>query len=88
MFHGICAQSALTYVHITFRVREAFPQGEDGPVKVRVISGKSHGVESPVRPLGGCWYFHVLFKEPGMIFQEIRKSTCITRCVQKLTLQL
>ncbi|KAH9946205.1 RmlC-like cupin domain-containing protein [Epithele typhae] len=52
-------------------VPEAFPEGEDGPVKIRVISGKSHGVESPVRPLGGCWYFHVIFKKPGSIFQEI-----------------
>ncbi|KAI0361983.1 hypothetical protein OH77DRAFT_1389006 [Trametes cingulata] len=49
----------------------AYPQGEDGPVKVKVISGKSHGVESPVRPLGGCWYFHVIFSKPGTIFQDL-----------------
>ncbi|KAI0721664.1 RmlC-like cupin domain-containing protein [Cerioporus squamosus] len=53
------------------KIPEAYPQGEDGPVKIRVISGKSHGVESPVRPLGGCWYFHVIFKKPGTIFQEL-----------------
>jgi hypothetical protein len=39
-----------------------------------VISGKSHGTESPVRPLGGCWYFHVKFKQPGKIFQTLRKD--------------
>lgn len=42
-------------------------------MKIRVISGKSHGVESPVRPLGGCWYFHVIFNKPGTIFQDIRE---------------
>lgn len=41
---------------------------------IKIISGKSHGVESPVRPLGGCWYFHVIFKEKSAIFQEIRKQ--------------
>lgn len=55
------------------RIPEAYPQGKDGSVKIRVISGKSHGVESPVRPLGGCWYFHVIFNKPGTIFQEIRE---------------
>ncbi|KAF8201424.1 RmlC-like cupin domain-containing protein [Pholiota molesta] len=49
----------------------AYPQGRDGPVEVRVISGKSHGVESPVRPLGGCWYFHVIFKKDATIFQDL-----------------
>ncbi|KAI0646949.1 RmlC-like cupin domain-containing protein [Trametes meyenii] len=53
------------------QIPTAYPQGEDGPVKVKVISGKSHGVESPVRPLGGCWYFHVIFDKPGTIFQDI-----------------
>ncbi|EIW60491.1 uncharacterized protein TRAVEDRAFT_145916 [Trametes versicolor FP-101664 SS1] len=53
------------------QIPEAYPQGKDGPVKIRVISGKSHGVESPVRPLGGCWYFHVIFSKPGTIFQDI-----------------
>lgn len=76
------------------QIPTAYPQGQDGPVKVKVISGKSHGVESPVRPLGGCWYvltsislilsfsdvrkflsryFHVIFKNKGTIFQEIRE---------------
>ena len=26
-----------------------------------------------MRPLGGCWYFHVIFKKPGTIFQELRE---------------
>ncbi|KAK7467090.1 RNA pol II transcription cofactor [Stygiomarasmius scandens] len=49
----------------------AFPEGPDGSVKIRVISGKSHGVESPVRPLGGCWYFHVIFSKKSTIFQHL-----------------
>jgi len=49
----------------------AYPNGPEGSVKIKVISGKSHGVESPVRPLGGCWYFHVMFQREGTIFQEI-----------------
>ncbi|TFY66148.1 hypothetical protein EVG20_g4942 [Dentipellis fragilis] len=49
----------------------AYPQGPDGPVKIKVISGISHGVESPVRPLGGCWYFHVIFNRKGSVFQSI-----------------
>lgn len=59
-------------IHV--RIPTAYPQGQDGPVKIKVISGKSHGVESPVRPLGGCWYFHVIFKDKASIFQEIRES--------------
>ncbi|KAL4074479.1 RmlC-like cupin domain-containing protein [Scleroderma yunnanense] len=54
----------------------AYPTGPDGQVTVKVISGKSHGVESPVRPLGGCWFFHVTMKKSGAsMFQEIREST-------------
>ncbi|KAL4067579.1 RmlC-like cupin domain-containing protein [Scleroderma citrinum] len=50
----------------------AYPTGPDGQVTVKVISGKSHGVESPVRPLGGCWFFHVTMKKSGAsMFQEI-----------------
>ncbi|EKM82723.1 hypothetical protein AGABI1DRAFT_82463 [Agaricus bisporus var. burnettii JB137-S8] len=49
----------------------AYPLGRDGPVQIRVVSGKSHEVESPVRPLGGCWFFHVIFKGKGTIFQDI-----------------
>ncbi|KAH8106708.1 RmlC-like cupin domain-containing protein [Cristinia sonorae] len=50
----------------------AYPEGPDGPTRIKVISGKSYGVESPVRPVGGCWYFHVLFDKKGSsIFQEI-----------------
>ncbi|KAJ3515804.1 hypothetical protein NLJ89_g1523 [Agrocybe chaxingu] len=49
----------------------AYPAGHDGPVEVRVLSGKSHGVESPVRPLGGCWFFHITFSKDGEMFQHI-----------------
>jgi len=50
----------------------AYPKGPEGSISVRVISGKSHGVESPVRPLGGCWYFHVTMKKSGdNVFQDI-----------------
>jgi len=49
----------------------AYPLGPEGPVKIKVISGKSFGTESPVRPLGGCWYFHVIFNSTGTIFQDI-----------------
>ena len=52
----------------------AYPEGSEGPVKVKVISGKSFGVESPVRPLGGCWFFHVIFDKKATIFQPIRES--------------
>ncbi|KAF7312988.1 hypothetical protein MKEN_00983500 [Mycena kentingensis (nom. inval.)] len=53
--------------------REGIPTAlpADG-VKVKVISGKSHGVESPVRPLGGCWYFHVTWDKEGVeVFQDL-----------------
>ncbi|KAF9005605.1 RmlC-like cupin domain-containing protein [Cyathus striatus] len=49
----------------------AYPKGQHGPVKVKVISGKSHDVESPVRPLGGCWFFHYIFKSQADVFQDI-----------------
>ncbi|KAJ7068995.1 RmlC-like cupin domain-containing protein [Mycena belliarum] len=54
------------------QIPEAFPEGPDGPVRIRVISGLSHGVESPVRPLGGCWYFHYIFsKDQVSVFQDL-----------------
>uniref|UniRef100_A0A0W0F8Y3 Pirin domain-containing protein n=1 Tax=Moniliophthora roreri TaxID=221103 RepID=A0A0W0F8Y3_MONRR len=53
------------------QIPTAYPEGEDGAVKVRVVSGKSFGVESPVRPLGGCWYFHVIFNQKTTFFQDI-----------------
>jgi len=56
------------------QIPTAYPEGPEGPVKIKVISGKSHGVESPVRPLGGCWYFHVIFSRKSTIFQEIPKG--------------
>ncbi|KZS99288.1 hypothetical protein SISNIDRAFT_448177 [Sistotremastrum niveocremeum HHB9708] len=52
-------------------IPSAWPSGQDGGVEVKVISGISHGVESPVRPLGGCWYFHIKFHKAGRIFQHI-----------------
>ncbi|KIP09490.1 hypothetical protein PHLGIDRAFT_86544 [Phlebiopsis gigantea 11061_1 CR5-6] len=56
------------------QIPTAYPEGPDGPVRVRVISGKSHGVESPVRSLGGCWYFHVIFDKKATIFQDLPKN--------------
>lgn len=56
------------------QIPTAHPEGAAGPTHVKVISGKSHGVESPVRPLGGCWYFHVIFDKKGSsIFQDLRE---------------
>lgn len=60
----------------------AYPQGKEGPSEVIVISGKSHGVESPVRHLGGCWYLDVKLKTSSdgtraQVFQDIRKKTVI-----------
>ncbi|EJU05739.1 hypothetical protein DACRYDRAFT_113787 [Dacryopinax primogenitus] len=53
-------------------IPSAFPEGPDGPSEIRVISGKSYGVESPVKPLGGCWYFDVQLKKAGAsVFQDI-----------------
>ncbi|TFK76494.1 hypothetical protein BDN72DRAFT_755745 [Pluteus cervinus] len=53
------------------QIPTAYPDGEDGAVKIKVISGESHGVSSPVRPLGGCWYFHLIFKKRGHVFQHL-----------------
>lgn len=56
-------------------VPRAWPEGENGPIEIRIISGDSHGVSSPVRPLGGCWYFHFIIKEKGKtVFQPIPKG--------------
>jgi len=52
-------------------IPSVWPSGKDGPIEVKVISGVSHGVESPVRPLGGCWYFHIIFHQAGKMFQPI-----------------
>lgn len=41
-------------------------------VTIKVISGKSHGVEGFVRPVGGCWFLDVRLEQPGAsVFQEI-----------------
>ncbi|KAF5365736.1 hypothetical protein D9758_003291 [Tetrapyrgos nigripes] len=53
------------------KIPSAYPEGPEGPVTIKVISGKSHGVESPVRPLGGCWYFHVIFNKKSTVFQDL-----------------
>lgn len=59
------------------QVPTAYPLGPDGPAEVKVISGKSFGVESPVRHLGGCWYLDIKLKAGGEakaeFFQDIRK---------------
>ncbi|KAF9785043.1 RmlC-like cupin domain-containing protein [Thelephora terrestris] len=52
-------------------IPSAYPEGPEGPVRIKVISGKSFGVESPVRPLGGCWYFHVIFDKKSNIFHDL-----------------
>lgn len=53
-------------------IPDAHPPNADGAT-ITVISGKSHGVESPVKPIGGCWYFDIkMDKEGQTIFQEIR----------------
>lgn len=44
------ASDALTFCIDS--IPNAYPDGENGDVRVKVISGKSFGVESPVRPLG------------------------------------
>lgn len=52
-------------------IPSAFPEGHEGSIEIKVISGKSHGVDSPVRPQGGCWYFHIKFRKAGSMFQDI-----------------
>ncbi|KAH9817690.1 RmlC-like cupin domain-containing protein [Melampsora americana] len=44
----------------------------DNGVIVKVISGSSHGIDSPVRHLGGCWYFDIRLPHPSSrVFQAI-----------------
>jgi len=52
-------------------IPSAWPAGKDGPIEVKVVSGISHGVESPVPSIGGCWFFHVIFHQSGKMFQPI-----------------
>jgi len=53
-------------------IPSAYPEGPDGPVQIKLISGKSFDKESPVKPLGGCWYMHVFLKKRGAkVFQDI-----------------
>lgn len=56
------------------KIPTAYPKGPDGPAKIKIISGESHGVTSPVNPPGGCWYFHVIFKNKSTFFQDIPES--------------
>lgn len=75
MFFFLFTQTDPTYQELDpDQISTAYPEGPDGPVKIKVISGKSHGVESPVRSLGGCWYFHAIFDKKTTIFQDLR--TC------------
>jgi len=53
------------------QIPTSYPQGPDGPVQIKIISGKSFGVESPVRPLGGCWYLHLIFSGKSSVFQDL-----------------
>ncbi|KAG8907388.1 hypothetical protein FRB99_004413 [Tulasnella sp. 403] len=58
------------------QIPTAYPQGAQGPTEIKVISGTSFGVTSPVRHLGGCWYLDVKFNQvnPGSkaeFFQDI-----------------
>lgn len=56
------------------QIPTAFPEGPDGPLKVKIISGQSHGVTSPVNPVGGCWYFHFIFNKKSSFFQDLPKG--------------
>jgi hypothetical protein len=55
------------------QIPTAYPEGTDCPLKIKIISGTSHGVTSPVNPPGGCWYFHFIFNKKSTVFQEIRE---------------
>jgi redox-sensitive bicupin YhaK (pirin superfamily) len=51
----------------------AYPEGTDGPLKIKIISGTTLGVTSPVNHPGGCWYFHYIFNKKSTFFQELRE---------------
>ncbi|QRW00330.1 dicarboxylic amino acid permease [Ceratobasidium sp. AG-Ba] len=54
------------------QIPSAFPESPDGPIEIKIISGKSFGVESPVKHLGGCWYMDFQFKaSDATVFQEL-----------------
>ena len=59
------------------KIPTAYPEGPDGPLKIKIISGQSHGVTSPVNPVGGCWYFHFIFKNKSTFFQDLREQFSI-----------
>jgi len=56
------------------KIPTAYPEGPEGPLKIKIISGQSHGVTSPVNPVGGCWYFHFIFKNKSTFFQDLPKG--------------
>ncbi|KAG8746670.1 hypothetical protein FRC10_003974 [Ceratobasidium sp. 414] len=54
------------------QIPSAFPEGPDGPIEIKVISGKSFDAESPVKHLGGCWYMDFQFKANDVtVFQDL-----------------
>lgn len=61
------------------KIPTAYPEGPNGPLKIKIISGQSHGVMSPVNPVGGCWYFHFIFKNKSTFFQDIRQESLFLR---------
>lgn len=46
--------------------KATFPHGN-----VTVISGESHGVSGPIRPLAGCWFLDFTLQSGADTFQEI-----------------
>lgn len=66
------------------RIPSAFPEGPNGPIEVKVISGKSFGVESPVKHLGGCWYMDFQFKASDVtVFQDLRKLSNVRKTIDE-----
>lgn len=69
-----------------FRIPSAFPEGPDGPIEIKVISGKSFGIESPVKHLGGCWYMDFQFKASDVtVFQDLREFGLTYELIDILT---
>ncbi|TIA82793.1 hypothetical protein E3P98_01189 [Wallemia ichthyophaga] len=61
--------SAPEYQELTDgQIPRAYPHGQDGNVVVKILSGESYGVSSPVRQRAGCWYFQVDLKEKGATY--------------------
>ncbi|KAF8527145.1 RmlC-like cupin domain-containing protein, partial [Hysterangium stoloniferum] len=62
-------------------IPSAFSEGPEGPIEIKVISGKSHSVDSPVHPQGSCWYFHIKFRKVGSMFQDIHEFNSIAHAI-------